>query len=191
MRPSIAEHLQQTSDTLRAMMAHAPEVEKVAERVCQALRQGKKIVVFGNGGSAADAQHFAAELTGRYEAERTPLPAIAFTTDTSALTAVGNDYGYEFVFSRQATALVNEGDIVFAISTSGNSPSVMEGVAAAHAKKAWVVALTGQTGGKLKSVADVCLCVPSQRTSHIQECHIALLHAICGRIDQALLPATV
>ena len=173
------------------MASQTDVAEKVALQVASALQKGHKVVVFGNGGSAADAQHFAAELVGRFEAERTPLPAIALTTDTSALTAIGNDYGYEHVFSRQVNALVQEGDVVFAISTSGNSKSVLEGVAAARKKKAWVVGLSGQTGGKLKEAVDVCLCVPSPRTSHIQECHIALIHAICARIDQAVLPATV
>lgn len=188
---SVADHLKQTIDTLSRMATQTEGAEDAARRMIDALKKGKKIVVFGNGGSAADAQHFAAELTGRFEAERTPLPAVALTTDTSALTAIGNDYGYDHVFSRQVNALVSEGDIVVAISTSGNSKSVLEGAKAAKVKKAVVIGMTNQTGGQLKAIVDLCLCAPSPRTANVQECHISLIHGICARIDQAFLPATV
>ena len=163
-----------------------------AEIVGALSRAGKKLVVFGNGGSAADAQHFAAELVGRFEIRRVRrLPAIALTTDTSAMTAIANDFSYDEVFSRQVQALVQPGDVVLGISTSGNAKSVLNGIEAAKKLNAWTAALTGQTGGKLKGVADCCVTVPSPRTAHIQECHIALIHAICACVDEAFLTARV
>jgi D-sedoheptulose 7-phosphate isomerase len=171
------------------MADQAAEVEQVAQKICRSLQQGRKLVIFGNGGSAADAQHFAAELAGRFEKERPGLPAIALTTNTSSLTAIGNDFSYDEVFARQVQALVEPGDVVVAISTSGNSPSVLKGVEEAKRKKAWTLGLTGSSGGKLRGAVDTCLGVPSQRTAHIQECHIALIHAICARVDEAFLSA--
>ncbi len=189
MALSIAQHLKQTSETLARMAEQTEAVEQVAQKLSDALRSGKKMVVFGNGGSAADAQHFAAELVGRFEKERPGLPAIALTTDTSILTAVGNDYGYDQVFARQVQALVQPGDIVIGISTSGNAKSVLNAIHSARQQKAWTVGLTGGTGGQLKAAVDSCICVPSPRTAHIQECHIAMIHAICARVDEAITPA--
>lgn len=191
MSYSLAQHLQDTSATLTRMASQTVQAEELAKKLCQALRSGKKLVVFGNGGSAADAQHFAAELVGRFEKERPGLPAIALTTDTSILTAVGNDFGYDQVFARQVQAIVQPGDVVVAISTSGNSVSVLKGAEEARRLKAWTAGLTGQSGGKLKSVVDCCISVPSPRTAHIQECHIALIHAICACVDEAFLTARV
>ena len=155
-----------------------------------ALNQGKKILACGNGGSAADAQHFAAELVGRFERERKELGAIALTTDSSILTAVGNDYSYQDIFSKQVRALGQPGDILLGISTSGNSANVIEAIHAAHQKGLHVVAFTGRDGGKigplLKS-SDVHLCVPSQRTARIQETHLVLLHCLCDGIDHLIL----
>ena len=187
--PTLAEHLRQSSDVLSRMADQTGPAEDMAERICSALRAGKKIVTFGNGGSAADAQHFAAELVGRFEKERQALPAIALTTDTSILTAVANDYGGDHIFSRQVQALVQSGDVVVAISTSGNSKNVLEAVQEARRKKAVTIGLTGGTGGQLKAAVDLCICVPSPRTAHIQECHIALIHAVCALVDQAFLAA--
>jgi D-sedoheptulose 7-phosphate isomerase len=189
MATLLTDHLRQTADVLSHMAQQTDVAEDVAGKICEALQRGNKMVVFGNGGSAADAQHFAAELVGRFEKDRPALPAIAFTTDTSILTAVANDFAYEQVFARQVQALVQPGDVVIGISTSGNSKSVVEGLLEAKRKKAWTAALTGATGGKLKSVADACITVPSSRTAHIQECHIALIHAICVRVDEAFLAA--
>ena len=186
---SIAEHLRQSADVLSRMAEQSGPVEDVAAKICSALQDGKKIVIFGNGGSAADAQHFAAELVGRFEKERQALPAIALTTDTSILTAIGNDYAYDQVFARQVQALVQPGDVVIGITTSGNSKNVLEGIQEARRRKAWTVGLTGQTGGKLKTAVDACLCVPSSRTAHIQECHIALIHGLCALVDEAFLAA--
>ena len=187
----IAQHLKDSCRVKEQAAAHTAEAERLANEIIRALRGGKKLVIFGNGGSAADAQHFAAELVGRFEKERPGLAAIALTTDTSALTAIGNDFGYEEVFSRQVQALVSAGDVVIGISTSGNSKSVLKGVEEAKKRNAWTAALTGMTGGKLKDAVDCCVTVPSQRTAHIQECHIALIHAICASVDAAFITARV
>lgn len=188
---SIAQHLKDSADVkLRAIEATGAAAEQIAEKLTAALKSGKKLLVFGNGGSAADAQHFAAELVGRFETERHPLPAIALTTDTSILTAIANDYGYDDVFVRQVGALAQPGDVVVAMSTSGNSSGVLKAVETARKKGAWVAGFSGQTGGKLKAVVDVCVCVPSPRTAHIQETHIALIHAICALVDKAFVTVT-
>lgn len=149
-----------------------------------------KVLACGNGGSAADSQHFVAELVGRFERERQPLAAVSLSTDTSILTAVGNDYGFEQVFSRQVTALGQQGDILLGISTSGNSANVLKAVDAAHEKGMSVIALTGRDGGQMSSRLndnDVHLCVPHPRTMRIQEMHIVLLHLICEGVDALIL----
>jgi D-sedoheptulose 7-phosphate isomerase len=145
---------------------------------------GGKLVVFGNGGSAADAQHFAAELTGHFRAERDPLPAVALTVDTSALTAIANDYGYDQVFGRQAAALCAPVDIVVGISTSGGAASVANGISAARACGARTWALTGGSGGRLLALVDRAIVVPSSETARIQEIHILVIHAVCAVIDE-------
>lgn len=155
-----------------------------------ALANNGKILACGNGGSAADAQHFIAELVGRFERERLPLAGIALNTDTSILTAVGNDYGYEHVFERQVLALGQPGDVLVAISTSGNSVNVALSIEAAHERDMRVIALTGKGGGQFNDLLtpdDVHLCVPHDRTMRIQEVHILLLHALCDGIDALLL----
>ena len=187
----IAEHLKASARVKEQAAAQTAEAERLASEIVRALKKGKKIVVFGNGGSAADAQHFAAELVGRFEKERPGLAAIALTTDTSALTAIANDFGYEEVFARQVQALAQPGDVVIGISTSGNSKSVLKGVEEAKKLKAWTAGLTGLSGGKLKDAVDCCVTAPSQRTAHIQECHIALIHAICAMIDAAFITERV
>jgi D-sedoheptulose 7-phosphate isomerase len=169
------------------MSEQTEQAEEVARRLIKALQAGKKLVVFGNGGSAADAQHFAAELVGRFEKARPGLPAIALTTDTSALTAIANDFSYDQVFARQVQAIVQPGDVVVGISTSGNATSVLLAIEEAKKKKAYTVALSGGTGGKLKPVADICILASSPRTAHIQETHIALIHAICACVDEAFI----
>jgi phosphoheptose isomerase len=188
MSLTVAQHLKDSADVkMRAIEGAAPAAEEIAKKLCAALHAGKKLLVFGNGGSAADAQHFAAELMGRFESERQALPAIALTTDTSILTAIGNDYGYDDVFVRQVAGLAQAGDVVVAISTSGNSPSVLKAVDVARKKGAWVAGFSGATGGKLKAIVDCCVCVPSPRTAHIQETHIALIHAICAAVDASFI----
>ena len=148
---------------------------------------GGKLVLFGNGGSAADAQHVAGEFVGRFEVhDRRAWPAIALTTDTSILTALGNDFSFEEIFARQVEAIGREGDLVMAFSTSGNSPNVVQGVTAARAKGLRVIGLTGEGGGRLAALSDIALCVPSSRTARIQECHIAMCHALCEVVEAAL-----
>jgi len=153
-------------------------IATVAQQFVSALSGGHKILLFGNGGSAADAQHIAAEFVGRFQMERTPLPALALTTNTSALTAIGNDYGYEIVFARQVEALGVEGDIAVGISTSGTSPNVLQALAAAQAKGLVTVALTGRDGRRLKEVARYCICVPADSTPRIQEAYILIGHIL-------------
>lgn len=154
------------------------------------LRAGGKIMACGNGGSAADAQHFAAELIGRFERERQELAAIALTTDTSILTAIGNDYGYDDIFSKQVRGLGKKGDILLGISTSGNSKNVVKAIEAAKKLGITIIALTGNGGGKIADLlgeGDIHLCVPSTRTARIQETHLLLLHGLCDGVDHLLL----
>ena len=158
----------------------------IADRIAQALRSGGKLLLAGNGGSAADAQHIAAEFVGRFVNDRAPLPAIALTTDTSALTSIANDYGYEQVFEKQLRALGRKGDVLLAISTSGNSPSVLAALRAARELGVRIVALTGRGGGKMGAALgadDVHVCVPHDRTMRIQEVHLLALHCLCDGID--------
>ena len=162
---------------------------QAAQLMFEALANDGKILACGNGGSAADAQHFAAEMTGRFEKERMELAAVALTTDTSALTAIGNDYGFDHIFSKQVRALGRTGDVLIGISTSGNSSNVIEAIKAAHDCGMKVVAFTGRDGGKIAAMlkdSDVLLNVPYQRTARIQEVHILLIHAICDCIDTML-----
>jgi len=161
-------------------------IEECAEALVRILSSGGKILLCGNGGSAADAQHIAAEFVGRYETERRALPAIALTTDTSALTAITNDYHFERVFSRQVEALANAGDCLIAISTSGNSPNVIAAVMAARSRDCTVIGLTGAGGKKLAALCDHCILVPSERTARIQEAHIAIGHIWCEIVDVRL-----
>ncbi len=159
-------------------------MEQISRLLLSALKCGKKIMVCGNGGSAADAQHFAAEFVGRFEKERRSLPAIALTTDTSALTAIANDYSFDVIFSRQIEGLGNEGDVLIAISTSGNSRNIIEAVQTARAKKINTIALTGKDGGKIKDLADCVFIAKSEKTAHIQEAHIFLLHAVSEAVEK-------
>src|SRR6185436_1519152 len=171
---------------LQAMELLADPLARAAERMAKCLRNEGKILSCGNGGSAADAQHFAAELLNRFEMERPPLAAMALSTDTSTLTSIANDYSYNEVFSKQVRALGRSGDLLLAISTSGNSPNVMEAMSAAHERKMGVIALTGKKGGKMAAALgpnDVHICVPADRTARIQEVHLLRLHCMCDAID--------
>jgi D-sedoheptulose 7-phosphate isomerase len=171
----------------RLIPACLPALAAATEALVAAYRAGRKALFFGNGGSAADAQHLAAEFVGRYLRERAPLPALALHTNTSALTAIANDYGYNQVFARQLEALALPGDVAFAISTSGNSPSVIEAVKCARRLRLFTIGLTGASGGLLRDLVDVLIAAPSEETPRIQECHILLGHALCDAIEQALL----
>jgi len=162
-------------------------IAAVAETLVCAMQQGQKVLLFGNGGSAADAQHIAAEFVGRFAIERMALPAFALSVNTSCLTAIGNDYGFDRVFARQIEAFAKPGDVAVGISTSGNSPNVLLALAKAKEMGLTTVALTGQSGGKMKSDADYCICVPSSQTPRIQECHILIGHAIAELVEKAIV----
>jgi D-sedoheptulose 7-phosphate isomerase len=163
----------------------AEPVAEAAERLLAVLRAGHKVLLCGNGGSAADAQHIAAELVGRYARERRGLPAIALTTDTSALTAIGNDYGYERIFARQVEALGRAGDGLLAISTSGNSPNILLAVETARKLGIGTIGLAGRDGGALRSAVDLCLIAPHKETARIQELHITIGHILCDLVEAA------
>ncbi len=171
------------------MKQHAPPVLDAAAAIVAALRAGGKLLLFGNGGSAADAQHIAAELVGRFVVERRPLAAIALTTDSSALTSIANDYGYEHVFSRQVDALGAEGDVLVAISTSGTSKNVVAAVEVARRRGMKVIGLTGARGAAFVASCDAGVAVPSTVTARIQECHITIGHLLCEAVDEAFVPA--
>jgi len=187
----IEQHFRDSADTkLRAVETMAPAIAEAIDLLVAALTSGGKALACGNGGSAADAQHFAAELVGRFERERPGLPAVALTTDSSILTAIGNDYDFNVVFAKQVHALGQPGDVLLAISTSGNSANVIAAIEAAHERDMRVVAMTGRDGGKIAGLlreGDINLCVPSQRTARIQEVHLLTLHCLCDGIDVALL----
>jgi len=171
----------------RLMGACLPALTAGADALIAAYRTGHKALFFGNGGSAADAQHLAAEFVGRYLLQRDPLPALALNANSSAVTAIANDYGYDQVFARQLEALAVAGDVAVAISTSGNSPSVIEGILCARRMGLFTVALTGGTGGRLRDLVDVLLAVPSKETPRIQECHILMGHALCDTVERVFL----
>jgi len=187
MRREIAKRLQESAQIKEAIAeSKVNEIERIINLIITAYRAGGKVVLFGNGGSAADAQHIAGELVGKFKLERQALPAIALTTNTSILTAVANDYGYETVFSRQVEALVNEKDIAIGISTSGDSSNVIEAIKTAKKKGAKTIGLTGGSGGKLAEVADLALIVPSDSTPRIQEAHITIGHIVCELVEKEL-----
>ena len=170
----------------RLMDSCLPAIGTAAEVLIAAYLTGHKAIFFGNGGSAADAQHLAAEFVGRYLRERRPLPSLALNANSSAVTAIGNDYGYDQVFARQLEALAVPGDVAVAISTSGNSPSVIEGARCARRLGLFTIALTGASGGSLRDVVDTLIAVPSQETPRIQECHILVGHALCNAVERAV-----
>jgi len=176
-------------EVLKALPSLAPAVSDAVDIICSALAGGGQLLIAGNGGSAADAQHIAAELTGRFLQERRPLRALALHANTSALTAVGNDYGYEHVFARELTAHARPGDVLVAISTSGNSPNILRAIEVAHQGGLKVVGLTGESGGQMRSKCDICLCVPSTSTPRVQEMHVAIYHAICELLEERLAQA--
>ncbi len=187
VRREIAKRLEESAQLKKAIATSMTgEIESAVNFIIRAYKNGGKVVLFGNGGSAADAQHIAGELVGQFAMKRQAFPAIALTTNASILTAVANDYGYETVFSRQVEALVNGKDVVIGISTSGSSPNVIEAMKVAKTKGAKTIGLTGGSGGKLAKVADLVLSVPSDITPRIQEAHITLGHIICELVEKEL-----
>ncbi len=183
LQRSLAEHLQAIQATLQSQLA---EIERAGALLRDTLKQGNKVLLCGNGGSAADAQHIAAELVGRYERQRRACPAIALTTDTSALTALSNDFGYEEVFARQVEALASANDVLLALSTSGTSANILKAVKKARDLECKTIALTGAGGEPLASLCDLAVVVPATRTARIQECHITIGHLWCELIDAEL-----
>lgn len=179
------EHLQ----VAEALPSLAASVSSAVDLIYSAMAAGGQLLVAGNGGSAADAQHIAAELTGRFLLERQPLRAMALHGNTSALTAIGNDYGYDRVFARELSAHARPGDVLLGISTSGNSRNILCAIEAARQSKVVVIGLTGASGGQMQSMCDLCLCVPSKSTARIQEMHITIGHAICELLEARLAKA--
>ena len=176
-------------EVAKALPALASAVSSAVDLLYSSMAAGGQLLVAGNGGSAADAQHIAAELTGRFFLERRPFRALALHVNTSALTAIGNDYGYEHVFARELTAHARPGDVLLAISTSGNSPNILRAIEAARLCKVSVVGLTGETGGKMRAACDICLCVPTKSTPRMQEMHITIGHTICELLEERLAKA--
>ncbi len=186
MQAFITQELSDLSQCFLTLCQLAPQVEQVALRWIKAYEQGRKVIFCGNGGSAADSQHLAAELVGRYKLERTAMNALALTTDTSILTAVANDYGYEQIFARQLEGVGQAGDVLVGLSTSGNSKNVVLAFEKARSMGITTVAMTGESGGELAQLADHLLNVPATSANRIQEMHIALGHLLCGMTERAI-----
>jgi D-sedoheptulose 7-phosphate isomerase len=182
----IEETCREISANFLNLALQADRIAEAGAMLVSALRAGGKVMFCGNGGSAADAQHLAAELMGRFLIDRGPLPALALSVDTSALTAIGNDYAFDEVFARQLRGLGRPGDVLVAISTSGNSANVLKALDAAREIGVKTLGLSGGAGGRMASACDLCLCVPATRTDHIQEMHIAVGHMLCGMVEEAL-----
>ena len=174
-------------EVAKGLSALTDTVSSVVDMIYSVMAAGGQLLVAGNGGSAADAQHMAAELTGRFLRERHPFRALALHTNTSSLTAVGNDYGYEYVFARELTAHARPGDVLLAISTSGNSPNILRAIEAARLSRVAVVGLTGVMGGRMRAACDRCLCVPTKSTPRMQEMHITIIHTICELLEERLI----
>lgn len=186
MKETIIKELDENINTTKSLSKNLDIIINVSKIIIDCYRNGGKIILIGNGGSAADAQHIAAEFIGRFKLERSPLPAIAMTTNTSIITALANDYGYETIFSRQLEALANNKDVIIVITTSGNSPNILKAINLAKSKNIKVIGMTGTTGGKLKDLTDIIIKVPSDNTPRIQEAHITIGHIICGIVEKEL-----
>jgi D-sedoheptulose 7-phosphate isomerase len=189
MKHKIEKIFQDSIDTKKKTIAeNVDKIVRVVEAIHQSLNKGGKVLFFGNGGSAADSQHIAAEFIGRFQKERKSLAAIALTTDSSILTAIGNDYGFDVIFARQIEGLGNAGDIAFGISTSGNSKNVLEGLKQAKRQKLITIGLLGNAGGAIASLVDIAIIVSSTNTARVQESHICIYHAICEMVEEYSSP---
>jgi len=186
MKNIILTRIKEHQNVIKLLAGQTAIIENMACIFIKSLKNGGKILLCGNGGSAADAQHVAAELVGRFKKERPAWPAIALVSNPSTVTAIGNDYGFEYIFSRQVEAFAKKGDVVVCISTSGNSLNVIKALEMAHKHKCVVIGVTGKNGGKLRTMTDVCLCVPSNDTARIQEAHILMWHIVCELIELKL-----
>ena len=186
----IAIQLQESIDTKKALLStNLDVIRKIADVIVKAFKNNHRLYLIGNGGSAADAQHIAGELIGRFKMNRRPLPAVALTTDTSIITALANDFGYDTCFARQVEALATAGDVLLAFSTSGNSKGILNAVQIAKNLGAITIGFTGKDGGLLKNTADICLKIPSNNTPRIQECHITVGHIVCSSVEKELFGA--
>ncbi len=186
MKKKISDYIKNSILTVRNLEGISDKIESAARLMVETFKNGNKLIIFGNGGSAADSQHIAAELVSRFRKERGTLPAIALSTNTSIITAVSNDYDFSDVFSRQVEALAGENDLILAISTSGNSSNVIKAARYAKEKNLKLIALTGSSGGELRKYADILINVPSSTTSHIQEGHLVVYHTLCHLIEEEL-----
>lgn len=187
MKDLIKAELEESIDIKKTLIKSLlPKIEQAANILISTFKAGNKVLIFGNGGSAADSQHIAAELIGRYKKDRKPLPVVALTTDTSILTCLSNDFGFETVFARQVEGLVRPGDAVIGISTSGGSKNVIEAILLAKSLGAKTIGLSGSGGGKLEEAADLCISVPSKNTPRIQEAHITIGHILCSLIEKSI-----
>lgn len=187
MQDLIAAQLQEHQAVIRRIETElAGQIARIAVRLVETLKIGNKLLIMGNGGSAADAQHFAAEIVGRFKMERPGLPAIALSTDTSIITAIGNDYGFERIFSRQLEALAAPGDALIGISTSGNSPNILKALETGRQAGCSTIGLLGRDGGTIKDICDLALIIPCDDTPRIQEGHITVIHILCDLIEQSL-----
>ena len=182
----VEEYCLKVAENFERLKGLSTAIHEAAEAICKALRDGQKVMLCGNGGSAADAQHIAAELMGRFLADRSPLPAVALTTDTSALTAIGNDYAFDEIFARQVRGLGRADDVLVGISTSGNSRNVIRALEVARELGMLTIGLTGENGGDMRALCDLAICVPSSQTNHVQEMHIAVGHMICAIVENEL-----
>ncbi|MFO7830760.1 MAG: D-sedoheptulose 7-phosphate isomerase [Desulfuromonadaceae bacterium] len=189
MQSCIEDHIQRHIEVFeKVFLPMAPQLEECAALLCSCFRAGNKVLVMGNGGSAADSQHLAAELVGRFMLNRAALPAISLATDTSILTAIANDFGYDEVFKRQVEALANPGDVVIGISTSGNSSNVVAALDVARQEDCKIVTLSGRDGGRMAAYADLNLNVAVNETPRIQEVHLSIIHILCDLVEQKLFP---
>jgi|TARA_B100000768_G_scaffold174092_1_gene184006 D-sedoheptulose 7-phosphate isomerase len=187
MKEKIEDYFDKVSSNFIQLKNQSQKIENAANEVMNSLKKGNKIIFCGNGGSAGDSQHLAAELMGRYKVDRKPLPAIALTVDTSAITAIGNDYGYENVFSRQLKGIGNKGDVLIAISTSGKSKNVIKAIEEAKNMGIYVISLSGSSWSEMQDLSDLNINAQSDETNHIQEMHIAIGQLICGIVESAVV----